>query len=155
MALIIAISGIGGILYLQVSKPFFTDRPNMVFVWIAIFDIIVLVFILLMIWMGKYGDVAPQEDTFGEGNSQKNEKATADFMKEDHEFDDDIPDVPLYQDIYNEQIPEMSSDFEASSFHTKRFPLEKSGRLGSQVSRDDNSLIGTVRQTVSPNNLGR
>ena len=54
---------------------------------IAIFDVIVLVFVVSMILIGKYGDVAPQEDTFGEGNSQKNEGATADFIK-DHEFDD-------------------------------------------------------------------
>jgi len=43
----------------------------MVFGLIGLFDIVVLVFILIMIWMGKYGDAAPQEDTFGDGNSQK------------------------------------------------------------------------------------
>jgi len=39
----------------------------MVFGLIGIFDAIVLVFILIMIFMGKYGDSAPQED--GEGGS--------------------------------------------------------------------------------------
>lgn len=79
MALIISFSGIGGIIYLQISKLFFTTAPNMVFGLIAIFDALVLVFIVICIMLGLYGDVAPQEDTFGEGNSQKNEKATADF----------------------------------------------------------------------------
>ena len=47
-----------------------------------------------MILIGKYGDIAPQEDTLEVGISQKNEGDTADFVK-DHEFDDNIPDVPL------------------------------------------------------------
>lgn len=72
-ALIISLSGLGGVIYLQVSKPFFDTAPNMVFGWIGIFDVLVLVFILLMIMLGKYGDVAPQIDTFGEGNSNKDE----------------------------------------------------------------------------------
>ena len=83
MALIISFSGIGGILYLQISKVFFETAPNMVFGVIALFDALVLVFIFVCIMFGLYGDQAPQEDTFGEGNSQKNEKATADFMKND------------------------------------------------------------------------
>ena len=83
MALIISFSGIGGILYLQISKVFFETAPNMVFGVIALFDALVLVFICVCIMFGLYGDQAPQEDTFGEGNSQKNEKATADFMKND------------------------------------------------------------------------
>ena len=88
MSLIICFSGLGGILYLQTSKVLFADHTNFaVYGMIAIFDVIVLVFVVSMILIGKYGDVAPQEDTFGEGNSQKNEGATADFIK-DHEFDD-------------------------------------------------------------------
>lgn len=59
MALIIALSGLGGIIYLQISKIFFQTAPNMVFGLIGIFDVIVLVFILVMIAMGKYGDAAP------------------------------------------------------------------------------------------------
>ena len=107
---------------------------------------LVLIFILAMIALGKYGDAAPQEDTFGEGNSQKNEKDTADFQKEE-EYDDDIPDVPLYKDIYEEHIPEMSSDREASSFHTKRF-LHKSGRSGrvfSESVTEDEDIVGSIR----------
>ena len=69
MALIIALSGFGGIIYLQLSKLFFKTAPNMVFGLIGLFDALVLVFIVIMIAMGKYGDAPPQEDTFGEGNS--------------------------------------------------------------------------------------
>ena len=36
---------------------------------IAVFDAVTLTFIVIMILIGKFGDVAPQEDTFGEGNS--------------------------------------------------------------------------------------
>ena len=98
-----------------------------------------------MIAMGKYGDVAPQEDTFGEGNSQKNEK-TADFVK-DHEFDDDIVDVPFNKDLYDEHIPEMSEAHEQSSFHTKR-NLHRSGRSGKvydDLTTDDDEIIGSIR----------
>lgn len=109
MALIIALSSVGGILYLQISKVFFVKAPNMVFGLIGIFDVIVLVFILIMIAMGKYGDAPPQEDAFGEGNSQKNEGATADFVK-DHEFDDDVADVPFNKELYDELIPEQSEN---------------------------------------------
>jgi len=69
LALIISLSGFGGVIYLQVSKPFYETAPNMVFGWIGIFDIMVLILIVIMIFLGKYGDIAPQEDTFGEGNS--------------------------------------------------------------------------------------
>ena len=59
MALIISLSGLGGVIYLQVSKPFFETAPNMVFGWIGLFDAMVLVFVAIMILMGKYGDIAP------------------------------------------------------------------------------------------------
>ena len=58
---------------------------------------------------------------------------TAKDFEKDHIFDDDIPDVPHFRDIYEEHIPEMSSEREASSFHTKRQFLQKSGRSGSKV----------------------
>ena len=149
MALIIALSGLGGIIYLQTSKLFFKSAPNMVYGLIGVFDALVLIGILISIMLGKYGDAAPQEDTFGEGNSQKNEKATADFIK-DHEFDDDIPDVPFSKDLYDEHIPELSSDWEASSFHTKR-QLHKSGKSGNakevdeQDSMDRDDIVGSIR----------
>ena len=68
----------------------------------------------------------------------------------DHEFDDDIPDVPLFRDIYEEHIPEMSSEREASSFHTKRFTtkLGKSGKLVAEdYYPDDSQIVGSIRQS--------
>lgn len=59
MALIIALSGLGGIIYLQLSKIFFTTAPNMVFGLIGLFDALVLVFIVIMIVLGKFGDAPP------------------------------------------------------------------------------------------------
>jgi len=59
MALIIALSAFGGIIYLQLSKLFFETAPGMVFGLVGVFDALVLVFIITMIFMGKYGDVAP------------------------------------------------------------------------------------------------
>ena len=151
MALIISLSGFGGVIYLQVSKPFYETAPNMVFGWIGIFDGLVLIGILICICLGLYGDVAPQEDTFGEGNSQKDEKGTADVVKnDDRGFDDDIPEVPYFKDIYDEHIPEMSSDREASSFHTKKW-LHKSGRSGHVYDEDSDGdeendiIIGSIR----------
>ena len=158
MSLIICFSGIGGILYLQISKVLFDDMTNFaVYGLIGIFDAIVLVFILAMILMGKYGDVAPQEDTFGEGNSQKNEGATADFIK-DHEFDDNIPDVPLNYELYNEQIPEMSSDREASSFHTRRFTKARRRSMdeGDSFDSENQDIIGSIRagdNAYAPNTI--
>ena len=119
MSLIISISACGSILYLQISKIFFVSAPNMVFGVIGLFDALTLAFILIMIFLGKYGDAPPQEDTFGAGNSQKNEDQTGDYEKHDGVFDDDIPEVPFSKDLYDEWIPEMSSEREASSFHTK------------------------------------
>ena len=125
----------------------------MVFGLIGLFDAAVLVFIVIMIVLGKYGDAPPQEDSFCEGNSQKLEAGTADFVK-DHDFGDDIPDVPFSKDLYDEHIPELSSYREESaSFHTKRF-LDKSGRtrvyddsdLGS-TRRDGSALVGTIRNS--------
>ena len=60
MSLIICFSGIGGIIYLQISKVLFDSHTNLaVFGMIAVFDVIVLIFIISMILIGKYGDVAP------------------------------------------------------------------------------------------------
>ena len=164
MALICAVASAGSIIYLQVTKPFYVNRPNMVFGMIGVFDAAVLILIIVAILLGKYGDPAPQEDTFDEveggAKSMRMENQTADFIKDDDYIDDDIPDVPLYQDIYDEHIPEMSSDFEASSFHTKRFGVEKSGRMGSKAYDDqdvitskvydeneNDLLLGSIRQT--------
>ena len=60
-------------------------------------------------------------------------------------LDDDIPAVPLYQDIYDEQIPEMSEDHEASSFHTKKFPLRMS--LHSKVYYEAEDLLESHRSS--------
>ena len=57
-------------------------------------------------------------------------------MDADHGFEDDIPEVPYFKDIYDEHIPEMSSDREASSFHTRKY-LQKSSRRSGKV-YDDN-----------------
>lgn len=150
MALIISLSGAGSIVYLTAASPLFKEEPNMVFGLIGLFDGAVLILILAAIACGKYGDAAPQEDAFGEGNSQKNEK-TADFVK-DHEFDDDISDLPFNKDLYDEHIPEMSSLYEASaSFHTRKY-LQKSGRSGKVYDEmsgsESQDIIGSIRPTV-------
>lgn len=59
MALIISLSGVGSIIYLSASKPFFKEEPNMVFGLIGLFDGAVLILILAGIACGKYGDAAP------------------------------------------------------------------------------------------------
>ena len=56
MSLIISLSGIGSVVYLQVQKVLFNDYPNMVFGVIGIGDILVLILILTSIFLGKYGD---------------------------------------------------------------------------------------------------
>ena len=96
MSTIVSLSSAGSIVYLQVTKPFYRDHPNMVFGWLGIFDFAVLVFITICILCGKYGDPAPQEDTFGEGNSMKQEDQTADFIKNEDYMVDDIDEVPMY-----------------------------------------------------------
>lgn len=59
MALIISLSGMGGIIYLQLSKLFYESAPNMVFGLLGLFDAAVLIFILICIALGLYGDPAP------------------------------------------------------------------------------------------------
>jgi len=60
--------------------------------------------------------------------------------------------VPLYQDIYDEHIPEMSSEREASSFHTKR-QFRKSGKVFNEEddedidSKSEGEIVGSIRQT--------
>ena len=65
--------------------------------------------------------------------------------------------MPYNYDLYNEQIPEMSSDREASSFHTKKH-LFRSSRDGGKVgdayydgtetnSDDGGQFVGSIRQT--------
>ena len=138
LALIAGASSFGSIVYLQISKQFYESAPNMVFGWMGIFDGFVLIMIVIAVFLGYYGNPPPQEDTFGEGNSMKQENQTADFIKDEDYIDDDIEPVPMYQDIYDEHIPEMSSSYEASSFHTRRH------KFGSKAF-DDNELASSAR----------
>ena len=58
MAVIISLSAIGGVVYLQLSKLFYESNVNMVFGLIAAFDGVVLLVILVSIFTGYYGDPA-------------------------------------------------------------------------------------------------
>ena len=93
----------------------------MVFGLIALFDLLVLVIIIVSILLGIYGNAPKQEE--GEGANGAKTAAEASAVENDlgkgTKFDD-IPEVPQFQDLYNEHIPEISSSFEQSSFHTKR-----------------------------------
>ena len=73
LSIIASASSFGSILYLLCTKPFYESAPNMVFGWLGIFDGLVLILIVIMVFLGYYGDPAPQEDTFGEGNSMNQE----------------------------------------------------------------------------------
>lgn len=59
MSLIGVVGAIGTILYLQIQKIFFKEHPNMVFGTLAIFDIIVLIFLIVSIAFGWYGHPPP------------------------------------------------------------------------------------------------
>ena len=52
--------------------------------------------------------------------------------------------MPLNYDLYNEQIPEMSSDREASSFHTKRFTKVR----GRSLDGDDEDSFDSEHQDI-------
>ena len=56
ISIIISISGIGSVTYLQVQKIFFDEYPNSVYAVIAAGDILNLIFILICICLGKYGN---------------------------------------------------------------------------------------------------
>ena len=56
--------------------------------------------------------------------------------------------MPLNYDLYNEQIPEMSSDREASSFHTRRFTKARRRSLDGDDDSFDSEhqdIIGSIR----------
>lgn len=44
----------------------------------------------------------------------------------DHGFEIGLPDIPIGQDLYDEQIPELGSMYEASSVATKPMFLKTS-----------------------------
>ena len=52
--------------------------------------------------------------------------------------------MPLNYDLYNEQIPEMSSDREASSFHTKRLTKVR----GRSLDGDDEDSFDSEHQDI-------
>ena len=56
MSIIISISGAGSVVYLQVQKVLFEQYPNSVFGIIGVGDLLVLIFILISICLGKFGD---------------------------------------------------------------------------------------------------
>ena len=57
--------------------------------------------------------------------------------------------MPLNYDLYNEQIPEMSSDREASSFHTRRFTKARRRSLDGDdddsFDSENQDIIGSIR----------
>lgn len=85
------------------------------------------------------------------------EGGTADFIK-DHDFEDDIPDVPFAKDLYDELIPEKSSHMEESaSYYTRGF-LNKNGQSRAYDDSDLGStrkdeLMGTIRASHADGGL--
>ena len=136
-AVIVCFASIGSIFYLQTSKPFFSTYANMVFGMMGVYDAITLVFIFICMYLGRWGDPAPREDAFNEGNSIQKEDQTADYLKHEDYMDDDLPDVPFFQDIAQEHIPEMNSSYEASSVTTKKFVAVASSHRGSKCFDED------------------
>ena len=64
-AMIGVVCAIGSILYLQIYGILYETFPNqpwLSFGVISLFDCLVLVFLLIMIWMGKFGEAPPGTD---------------------------------------------------------------------------------------------
>ena len=57
MAVILALSSFGGIVYQQISRIFYATNPSMVYLLIAMFDVLVLFMIIFSILMGWWGDM--------------------------------------------------------------------------------------------------
>ena len=95
MALVIAFSGVGGIIYLQVSKLFYETAPGMIFGLIAFFDALVLIAIGVSIFYGKYGDPPKQLEDGDDNNSKQTEGETYFGNLDDPGFNNKIEDVPF------------------------------------------------------------
>ena len=125
MAVMIAVASTGGIIYLQISKLFYTSAPWMIFVLIGLLDIPILIFLLVAIYCGKWGDLPDALDQDDE-DSVENEPGS-NINPEEIYLDDGIKDVPIGQDLHDEKIPEVASSHEATSYHkSKGNPLRES-----------------------------
>ena len=125
MAVMIAVASTGGIIYLQISKLFYTSAPWMIFVLIGLLDIPILIFLLVAIYCGKWGDLPEALDQDDE-DSVENEPGS-NINPEEIYLDDGIKDVPIGQDLHDEKIPEVASSHEATSYHkSKGNPLRES-----------------------------
>ena len=71
-------------------------------------------------------------------------KATGDFPNDD-EYDD-IPDVPFFKDIYDEHIPEMSSEREQTTVRDDTMLIRSQTRVGG--SKVNNELFGIDDQVM-------
>ena len=95
----------------------------MVYSLIAMFDVAILLMLFVAIWMGKWGD-DPKNMEVGEGASDENDGGATYMELSDGEdeqfFGTGMPDVPHNLDLYDEKIPEVSSDIEASQRHASK-----------------------------------
>ena len=82
----------------------------MVYLLIAMFDVLVLLMILIAILFDKWGDL-PKNMEIEDKNSKSNEEAVT-YMDIDDGFRDGIGDVPFGQEIHDEFIPEVDSNHE-------------------------------------------
>merc|ERR1712160_165936 len=81
-------TSIGTIIYLELVR-FTVPKPmsyGWVFGWVAVLDVVALIFLLIMIWMGKFGMSAKHEDNAlddGQGSGPNVEEADS-FGSEDN-----------------------------------------------------------------------
>ena len=95
MSLIIAMSSLGSMLYLQLAKIVVADHPGMVFGLLAIIDLVTLVFLGICMAMGLYGK-PPKNVEEDEEKVSKEQNVLSDTEAEaDHGFEIGLPDIPF------------------------------------------------------------
>lgn len=95
----------------------------MSFAGIAVIDFAMLVFLLIMIFMGKFGQAAPGTD---EGEDQEDlEIRGPDAGKGGYE---DIPDLDKNVEIYDEKILEADEEYERSTHKGSLIVVKKGSR---------------------------
>ena len=126
MAMIMALSNAGGVVYQQISKIFYQTSPGMVYLLIAMFDVLVLFMILVAILFEKWGDMPKNMEVDEDKDSKENEGAET-YMDIDDGFKDDFAEVPFGKELHDEEIPEVDSNHEYSKYsrQNSKFDVRK------------------------------
>ena len=125
---------IGSIIYLQIAGQALKWHAFMIFGVIAIIDAFMLIFLLFMIKIGKFGQAAYD---MGGGSDEQSGKS----VRGEEDGEGGYADIPQLPEVHEERILEANEEHEASTI--------REGTLKTSTIRDDLDLMVHSKRSIA------